>query len=534
VLAPNPDQRGRPAPQRRRWGGGSLFRLAPSLEVVATSAAENFDRQRIQSLLEWLLRNGRREKLCAEVAQLTAAPHALVEDVFQEVCLKASRRGDCRGESPGEVYSWLRTATLNRVRDELKGGFERYELLVDWRDEQRQPHDSGAGADAEVLDREKRHELGELVETALAELNERQRKVAVLHAYGFKNPEIARQLRVTRRQVQRLKEQMLAGARDALAAHAGAGCDRGDSLVRRLAFGLADPSEHTEAELHMASCVPCAAVYRRLELWHDKVAALAPVPAAAHDPGLIERTLHKTTNALASLKQHATDAGAQAKQQLADAGSQVKQHAAAGYGRAVEYTPLAGARPGAAATAIAGCLALGGGAATYCIEKGVDPFDGFGRDRPADVADATQDRPKRSRQPSSRPTPHKSPPRHPRRHRPSPLPSQNRLRHSPRRRSRRRRPPRRRRRPHRRHLRRLSRLRPRCSSASRPTRRRPRPPEAPRPSPRPPRRRVGATYTDHDSKRRTDAHHRPCRPAGSRLRARLAAGRGGARRRGHL
>jgi RNA polymerase sigma factor (sigma-70 family) len=387
MRAPNPDQRGRQAPQRRRWGGGSLFRLAPSRGVVATSAAENFDRQRIQLLLEWLLRNGRREKLCAEVAQLTAAPHALVEDVFQEVCLKASRRGDCRGQS--------RTATVNRVRDELKGGFERYELLVDWSDEQRQPHDTGAGADAEVLDREKRHELGELVETALADLNERQRKVAVLHAYGFKNPEIARQLRVTRRQVQRLKEQMLAGARDALAAHAGMGCDHGDSLVRRLAFGLADPSEHTEAELHMASCVPCAAVYRRLELWHDKVAALAPVPAAAHDPGLIERTLHKTTDALASLKQHATDAGAQAKQQLADAGGQVKQHAAAGYGRAVEYTPLAGARPGAAATAIAGCLALGGGAATYCIEKGVDPFDGFGRDRPADVADATQDRPEK-------------------------------------------------------------------------------------------------------------------------------------------
>jgi RNA polymerase sigma factor (sigma-70 family) len=377
LLAPDPDPGGQPAPRRRRRGGGSLCGLAPSLGVVATSAAENFDRQRTQWLLEWLLRNGRREKLCAEVAKLTAAPHALVEDALQEVCLKASRRGDCRGQSAGEVYNWLRSATVNRVRDELKGGFERYEVPVDWAVEQRQRHDTSAGADAEVLDRERQRELGELVQTALAELDEPQRKVAVLHAYGAKGPEIARQLHVSRKRVARLKEQMLAGARDALAAHAGAGCDHGDSLVRRLAFGLADPREHAEAELHMASCAPCAAVYRRLELWHDKVAALAPVPAAAHDPGLVERTLHKTADALASLKQHATEAGTQAKQQLADAAGQAKQHAAAGYTRAAEYTPIASVRPGAAAAAIAGCLAVGGGAAGYCIDRGVDPITGL-------------------------------------------------------------------------------------------------------------------------------------------------------------
>jgi hypothetical protein len=83
-------------------------------------------------------------------------------------------------------------------------------------------------------------------------------------------------------------------------------------------------------------------------------------------PHLVERTLHKTADVLA-----------QAKQQLADAAGQAKQHAAAGYTRAVEYTPMASVRPGAAATAIAGCLALGGGAAGYCIDKGVDPITGL-------------------------------------------------------------------------------------------------------------------------------------------------------------
>jgi RNA polymerase sigma factor (sigma-70 family) len=344
---------------------------------VATSAAENFDRQRTQSLLEWLLRNGRREKLCAEVAKLTAAPHALVEDVFQEVCVRASN-GGCHGQSQGEVYNWLRTATLRRVREQLKTGPQRRELPVDWAADRREPQDASAGADVEVLEREKRHELGELVETALAELDEAQRKVAVLHAYGFKGPEIAHELHLSRKRVQRLKEQMLAGARDALATHAGAGCDHGDGLVRRLAFGLANAREHAEAEVHMASCEPCAAVYRRLELWHDKVAALLPVPAAAQtDPGLVERTLHKTADALASLKQQAAQAGTQAKQQLADAAGQAKQHAAAGYTRAAEYTPIASVRPGAAAAAIAGCLAVGGGAAGYCIDRGVDPITGL-------------------------------------------------------------------------------------------------------------------------------------------------------------
>ena len=58
---------------------------------------------------------------------------------------------------------------------------------------------------------------------------------------------------------------------------------------------------------------------------------------------------------------------------MADGASQVKQHA---YARVVDPTPLAGLRPGAAAAAIAGCLAVGGGA-TYCAQQGVDPIGGL-------------------------------------------------------------------------------------------------------------------------------------------------------------
>ena len=56
----------------------------------------------------------------------------------------------------------------------------------------------------------------------------------------------------------------------------------------------------------------------------------------------------------------------------------VKQHAAGAYSRALDPTPLAGVRPGAAVAAVAGCLAVGGGT-TYCVSQGVDPVGGLAR-----------------------------------------------------------------------------------------------------------------------------------------------------------
>jgi hypothetical protein len=71
-------------------------------------------------------------------------------------------------------------------------------------------------------------------------------------------------------------------------------------------------------------------------------------------PGLSEWVLQRAGEGLASLKQHAT----------------------AGYSRAVDPTPVAGVRPGAAAAAITGCLAIGGGT-TYCVTQSVDPIGGL-------------------------------------------------------------------------------------------------------------------------------------------------------------
>jgi RNA polymerase sigma factor (sigma-70 family) len=79
--------------------------------------------------------------------------------------------------------------------------------------------------------------------------------------------------------------------------------------------------------------------------------SVAEVSTRGGASGAFERAGEKTAEALAALKHHATNA----------------------YYRAVDPTPLAGARPGTIAGVVAGCIAFGGGAATYCVEQDVNP-----------------------------------------------------------------------------------------------------------------------------------------------------------------
>ena len=105
--------------------------------------------------------------------------------------------------------------------------------------------------------------------------------------------------------------------------------------------------------------------------------------------------------------------------------------------RVADPTPLAGLRPGAAAAAIAGCLAIGGGA-TYCAEQGVNPIRGRDRFRVARARTQAARRPAASI--DARAQRHSRRPRR-RRHRRPRRPSRRRRRRSrnPQRRQRRRR-----------------------------------------------------------------------------------------------
>jgi hypothetical protein len=210
---------------------------------------------------------------------------------------------------------------------------------------------------------ENERELQGLFDLLARKLGPRQRTVLALHVRGVERRTLAEQLGVSERIVKRDLERTLERARALLVARCGGQCERGTKLVSRLAFGLGNANEAAQAQLHLSTCPSCQNFLGRLGWWREAAVAAIPVPGAYQlDPGLAERIAHKTA-----------DAVAQAKQQLVDAGSQAKQHAAASYTRAVEYTPLASVRPGAAAGAIAGCLALGSGAAGYCVERGIDP-----------------------------------------------------------------------------------------------------------------------------------------------------------------
>ena len=297
---------------------------------------------------------------------MTGAPPALVEDAVQEACLLAATPGRCRGASEGEVFSWLRATTLSKVRDLRRSAYQRHETPVGLACSGREVA-VAAAAERQVLDRERGRELLELASVAIAGMTSSEQQVVALHSQRIRGREIAKRLGTSERRVKRLKERAYNRARTTLVEAAGGGCSAGEQLVSGLSFGSGPEVEQGEAIAHLVKCPACLALYRRLEAMHDKIAALLPLPAAAQtDPSLFGRALEK-----------ASATAGQVKQQLADLAGHAKQQAATSYTRAVEYTPLASVRPGAAAGAIAGCLALGGGAASYCIDQNVNPVTGL-------------------------------------------------------------------------------------------------------------------------------------------------------------
>jgi hypothetical protein len=131
----------------------------------------------------------------------------------------------------------------------------------------------------------------------------------------------------------------------------------------RFVFGISTPDESAAAREHLGRCGRCELFSERLIGWREKAGAMLPPAAEGASPGVVRRVADSAGEKLSALKQ-----------QVLDGGAQVKQHAAATYYRAVDPTPLAAARPGTAAAVIASCIAIGGGAATYCVHEGVDPL----------------------------------------------------------------------------------------------------------------------------------------------------------------
>lgn len=265
--------------------------------------------------------------------------------------------------APGQVYAWIRTAAhraLGREADRrhrevavdpVEEGMDRLAA------EETDPVEELAGLEDDA-------DLTVLVEKVSSSLTDHQRDVFALYGAGYKRPQIADRLGVPERDVKEQLRLIMDKARAVLAGLAGGGCKRGEPLVMRFICGISTPDEAANARTHISHCERCEGFSERLTAWREKAGAMLPVPAAeVASPGVVRQVADSAGEKLATLKQHVLDGGAQ-----------VKQHVSATYYRAVDPTPLAAARPGTAAAVIASCIAIGGGAATYCVEQGVDPL----------------------------------------------------------------------------------------------------------------------------------------------------------------
>jgi len=355
---------------------GATFPPPTSLGAVAASTGHSPGRETTKALIEQIAGGELGAKLRSQVAAWhPGATRDEVDEAFQDACVLANR--SCRGQSEGEVYTWLRTTTSRELGHLRKRESRRsqLEVLVDVSTLDRSSAEPTP--EQQLIEREDQADVERVTRAVLERLSEPQRAVAALHSHGRKKPEIAQHLGMTPRSVKRALERVMTVGRDELVRLAGPGCEAGEPLIARFAFGLASRREARQAQVHLATCPRCSALYERLDVWREKVAAILPVPAVEHaHPGAVERAIHSAADVVSTVRRHVRDSVLGAREHVADGAAQAKQHVASTYYRAVDPTPLAGVRPGAAAAAIAGCLAVGGGA-TYCVQKGVDPIAGL-------------------------------------------------------------------------------------------------------------------------------------------------------------
>jgi RNA polymerase sigma factor (sigma-70 family) len=337
----------------------STFSAERPVEVMAPRTRTDPYRDLLQSLVRGERGQALRRQLGAQYPDFSAD---FIEDAIQNACQSFLDEADGI-TAPGQVYAWLRTAALRNLNREADR--HRREVAVD-------PSQSGldkVAADAsgpaeELIALEDDADLTMLVEKVSSSLTDRQRDVLALYANGYRRPQIADRLGVPERDVKEQLRLIMNPARAVLASLAGGGCNRGEPLVMRFICGISTPEESAKAREHLSRCGRCGQFSERLVAWREKAGAMLPAPVAeGTDPGVLGRIASSAGEKLSALKQHAASGSAQ-----------IKQQATASYYRAADPSPLTAARPGTVGAVIASCLAIGGGAASYCVQAGVDPI----------------------------------------------------------------------------------------------------------------------------------------------------------------
>lgn len=342
---------------------GSTFLRRSPVVVMAPDSTSPLAPTGIDDLLQSFVRGERGRALRAQLSVRHPNCSAdAIEEAIQYAC--KSFLDEAEGiTAPGQVYAWIRTAAHRSLGHEADRHHR--ELVVDPAAEgmERITGVEDAGPADELIALEDDADLSMLVQEVSSSLSDRRREVLALYGAGYKRPQIAERLGLTEREVKRDLRVIMDQARATVARLAGGGCALGEPLVMRFICGISTPEESAKAREHLSHCARCEQFSERLIAWREKAGAVLPAPVVeGASPGVLGRIAESSTERLAAIKQH-----------LLDGGAQVKQHATTLYGRAVDPTPLAAARPGAVGAMVASCIAIGGGA-TYCVEQGVDPL----------------------------------------------------------------------------------------------------------------------------------------------------------------
>ena len=226
-------------------------------------------------------------------------------------------------------------------------------------------------------------------------LDGREREVVKLRFdLGLDPGEVQARLGLGERQYRRLIERASKKMVEHVAAlEQGARSRRQLSLLSACLSGIASDRQLAEARELLATDPKARALLRSMRRSAHRVAAALPLPALAASHG-------DAPGRLAEL-------AAATKQQITELTAGAKHHAVSAYLRASDPTPVAGARPGAVAAAVAGCIAVGG--STYCAVQGVPtPLRTAVGGKPAPKKQVKKETPKPPA-PTPAPTPVRSP-----------------------------------------------------------------------------------------------------------------------------
>lgn len=259
-----------------------------------------------------------------------------------------------------QVRAYLVQTALNRALDEgRRVARTRNEPLGD-----REDFADAAAAPEDVVDAGLE---GARMREIVGELTARQQTIVKLRFFFDRTPtEIQRLLRITERAYRRdLERAMRIVSERYELVREGRFCESRASLVRAYVAGIAGPNRAREAREHIATCPACRRFAVDLREATDRFAGLLPLPLlGVSGPGVLARL----GDLLDCGRDGAAHATAQAKHQVALLSTRVDPNAT---------TVASGARPGAVAAAVAGCLALSGSAATYCAVVGIpEPLRG--------------------------------------------------------------------------------------------------------------------------------------------------------------